>query len=304
MDPVTHALAGAAMGRAGLEERYGKGTALELALLSQLPDIDQLVLMWSGDPFYIMKRRMFTHSVVGIPLLCLGAAFLYRRIRPQASLKDHFTLGLVACSVHVFMDLINSFGVCFLYPFTRTRFEFSTVFIIDLAFAMLLALAAFSTSRAWARRFLTSAVAYVAFCFGMHGLAMSQLQGTILDADSYYVFPEALGPHRWRGVVGLGNKRLIYLLEPLSGDAERKEIVETQEGDPVVQKVREHPLAKRLEWFFKRPVWSVERKDGKPVAVTVSDLRFASVVLSWRKGFGCRFDLNPDGSVASAYWGR
>src|SRR6185295_15596252 len=133
MDPVTHMLAGAALGRAGLEEKYGKGTVLELALLSELPDIDQLVLMFGGDPFYIMSRRTFTHSVFGFPLLCLATAALYRKLRPQTSFRDHVVLGLIACTLHVLMDLVNSFGVVFLWPFSRARFEFSTVFIIDLA---------------------------------------------------------------------------------------------------------------------------------------------------------------------------
>jgi len=305
MDPVTHMLAGAGLGRAGLEEKYGKGTVLELALLSELPDIDQLVLMFTGGPFYIMDRRTLAHSVVGIPILCLAAAAIYRKLRPAASFKDHFVLGLIACTLHISMDLVNSFGVAFLFPLDNRRFEFSTVFIIDLMLTGLL-VAPFllgliprlrDSRKKLARGFLAAAAAYVALCFGARASAAS-----LLPQPGGYVFPEPFGPTRWRGVVRSGDDRLVYLLEPFKQLASWRRTDHSDELDPAVIKVKEEALAKKLLWFYKEPVWKVERKDGKPVAVYVYDLRFESLLLENKPSFGCRFELDEAGTVTKAYW--
>ena len=304
MDPLTHMLAGAALGRAGLEDKYGKGTVLELALLSELPDIDQLVLMATGDPFYILGRRTFTHSIFGFPLLCLAAAAIYKKLRPQVSFRDHFLLGLMACGLHLCMDLVNSFGVAALYPLSRARFEFAAVFIIDLMFTGLLAAPLVlgqipklrDRQKQLARGFLAAAAFYIALCFGARAAAAGLLP------QKGYVFPEPLGPQRWRGVVHAGNDRLIYLLEPAKRLASWRRTVTTMADDPAVLRVREHPLAKKLEWFFKEPVWTLETRDGKPVAATVYDLRFESLVLDLAPAFGCRFELDGDGNVVKSYW--
>ena len=40
MDNLTHTLAGVAMARAGLADRWGRGTTLVMAIASNLPDVD------------------------------------------------------------------------------------------------------------------------------------------------------------------------------------------------------------------------------------------------------------------------
>lgn len=88
------------MGRTGLEDRFGKGTVLELALLSELPDVDALLKL-TGDPFYILSRRTFTHSLLGFPLLCLAAGAVFYAWRRDVPYRTHVGLGLLACTVHV-----------------------------------------------------------------------------------------------------------------------------------------------------------------------------------------------------------
>ena len=58
MDPLTHTLVGAVAGQAFFKRRLGAEVVPILALASNLPDIDALV-MATGDPAAVMMRRSF-----------------------------------------------------------------------------------------------------------------------------------------------------------------------------------------------------------------------------------------------------
>ena len=121
MDNLTHTCLGLVMAKSGLSEKFGRGTTLVLVVASNLPDIDVAASLWGGQGF--LARRMITHSVFGVPILAAAAALLFRRIYPHFSWKALFGLCLLGLGVHVFFDLVNSYGVVLLYPLSRTRFE-------------------------------------------------------------------------------------------------------------------------------------------------------------------------------------
>jgi len=131
MDNLTHTLLGVGLANAGLKNRFGKGTLLFMAVASNLPDLDVFWAKFMGGPSFL-HRRMLTHSVLGIPLLALAAAFLFHLKYKHISVRHFFGMGLLAIGVHVFYDLANSYGVVLLYPFSKMRFELAWVFIIDL----------------------------------------------------------------------------------------------------------------------------------------------------------------------------
>ena len=139
MDNLTHTLIGLNMAQAGLSRRYGKGTALIMAVASNLPDLDGVAMLyphWDA----ILYRRLFTHSVIGLPILALAGGFVFSRVYRRFTFGGAAALCLLAMAAHVFFDWINSFGVVFLYPFSMRRFELAWVFIIDLVlWALLLA---------------------------------------------------------------------------------------------------------------------------------------------------------------------
>jgi len=126
MDNLTHTLLGVTMANAGLKQRFGRGTVVVMALASNLPDVD---LLWSllGGGDGMMGRRMFTHSIAGIPVLAVAAASIFRLRYKNISWRALFGLSLLAMAVHVFFDLVNSYGVVALYPFSLARFELAWV---------------------------------------------------------------------------------------------------------------------------------------------------------------------------------
>jgi len=94
MDNLTHTLLGVGMAHAGLTKRFGKGTLLFLAVASNFPDLDIFWAKFMGGPSFL-HRRMLTHSVVGIPLLALAAAYLFHLMYKHISVRHFFWDGAV-----------------------------------------------------------------------------------------------------------------------------------------------------------------------------------------------------------------
>lgn len=294
MDSLTHSLIGAAIARTGLRERCGPGTTLALVLGSNLPDLD------GGCTFLtdgFLLRRSLTHSFWGVPalslLLAAVLAFAFRRRDDAPRTGTLFWLVLCGAALHVFFDLLNSYGVMLLSPFSWSRFELGWVFIVDVFMLVWLALP-FAIPRVLAlvrgsgparrdrlaphhlARVVVAGVAfYVGLCGTARALSMQALVREAPGASFSYVFPEPFGPHRFRGVARSGNTWRVFLVRPFAGTVTLHDTIVSDEDDPRVRAARQTPRAQRLATFFKAPVWRV--KDGAP---EVFDLRFRTIVLS------------------------
>ncbi|MBI3994366.1 MAG: metal-dependent hydrolase [Nitrospirae bacterium] len=306
MDPVTHTLIGIGMAHAFFRSRIGPEAVPVMAIASSLPDIDALVHL-TGDPAAVLMRRTFGHSIFLLPLWALGLALILRRFYPRPGLARLYGLILLASFVHLFFDLVNSFGVVPFWPFSDWRPELAIIFIIDLLLTGFLAgplvLTLFDRWRPrlvmFSRISMVAVAAYVLFCGANRWMAERVLSAesarSSVRPDFSYVFPEPLGPHRWRGVTRAGDTYQIYLIHPLSNRVERVGQEKTLQGEPSIEQARATTLGRRLEWFFKAPVWTVE---GNPSAVvSVYDLRFQSVLIHREPPFVYRFRAFPDGRV-------
>jgi inner membrane protein len=317
MDPVTHTLIGVGLGNGLFRKRLGPAAVPILALAANLPDVDTVVHL-TGDSTALLIRRTFGHSIVMFPIWSLLFALVLRRIFPRVRLPTLFGLGLLGCGVHVFFDLINSFGVMVLWPFSSWRPELAIAFIIDLILTGLLAapllLALSARLRPLLARFsrasLVAVTAYLALCGAARWttgrLLAEEVRARGARPEFLYVFPEPLGPHRWRGVVREDDVYEVFLLHALTGEIELKDRLISQVGDPNVARVRETSLSRRIEDFFKAPVWRVDSVgaagDGgeEDAEVSVLDLRFRSAVLDRDPVFVFRFRLHADGRVERA----
>lgn len=312
MDPVTHTLAGVTLGNALFRNRFGPKAPIILAIASNLPDLDIVAhLTFSREA--VLLRRTFGHSLILLPLWALGLAWLLRRTYARGQgLGPLFGMCLLGALVHLFLDLANSFGVVPLWPVSDWRPELAIVFILDLALTGLLAapliLWALRLRRrfaAWSQGALALAAAYLMLCGSARSMALVQLSEESarlgVRPDFLYVFPEPLGPHRWRGVLRAGGIYRLYLMRPFSGELEARGEAETLPNDPRVLRVRETRLGRRLDWFFKAPVWTASSLSADPQApweVTVRDLRFTSLVMDFHHApFLFRFRVEPGGTV-------
>jgi inner membrane protein len=141
MDPITHTMTGAVLARAGGDRRTPLATAT-LILGANAPDID-IYTLWTETSFgSIAFRRGWTHGPLFLSLLPLcitGLIVLWdhavRRRRNPALAPVRpawvFVLAVLGTLSHPLLDWLNTYGIRFLMPLSRTWFSGDAVFIID-----------------------------------------------------------------------------------------------------------------------------------------------------------------------------
>src|SRR5579859_3336815 len=139
MEPVTHLLTGACLGRAGFNRKTAYAT-LAMTLAAEVPDLDML---WGlrGPLLQFQHHRGFTHTLLGalvvalvVTLFCWGIHKL-RRAKPQIKPQIRprwivlWLCALVAALSHILLDFTNSYGVRPFAPFDSRWYSGDVVFI-------------------------------------------------------------------------------------------------------------------------------------------------------------------------------
>ncbi|MDZ4786769.1 MAG: metal-dependent hydrolase [bacterium] len=290
MDPLAHTLTGITLANAGLKQRVGPGCMLALILASNIVDVDIFGTFFLDLPSWTF-RRMWTHSFIMAPALAIFAAVIFRRLYPNASFFTWLWIFLLGAGAHIFMDLINSYGVVLFFPFSMQRFELAWVFIIDLYIWGILLLALLSpylfkklgreiSMRTSAQIGICLLIIYISLCGILRQRSMHLLEQHGLNNSAeysfHYVFPEPFSPWHFRGVLRDADEYHVHLIKPLSGLVTYVKTYKTDEHDPEVAKLIDSANGKRYQWFFKAPVWE---KQSSEMAI-VSDLRFKSLLLN------------------------
>ena len=307
MDNLTHTLVGAVAAEGFFKEKVGPEALPVLCWASNLPDIDTIVLL-TRDPGAITLRRTFGHSALLLPLWCAGLAWLFKKLYPHKRYSTLLGLCLLGAFTHVFFDLINSFGVVVAWPLSLFRPELAIVFIVDLILTGLLLAPFLATRLAPFRGRLRDACrasaalvcAYILLCAGARARAETLLHRETASPmpDFSYVFPEPLGPQRWRGVARYGDEYRLYKINALTGSLALAALAKTDRTDASVAAVeRTSPLARRLLAFYKAPVWQVSPDPEGGADVRVYDLRFRTLFLDRGRPFSYLFRVRPDGAV-------
>ena len=141
MDNIAHTLAGVAMAEAGLRRRTGLATAT-LAIGANLPDVDALIYLVGSGTDALAFRRGWTHGILAmivLPLALAGMMLAWDRFVRQRRQGNHepvnsrWLLAVAAIGIwsHPLLDLLNTYGVRLLMPFSGRWFYGDTLFIID-----------------------------------------------------------------------------------------------------------------------------------------------------------------------------
>jgi inner membrane protein len=136
LDNLTHSLVGAVLGRTGLKRLTGRAMPA-LIISANLPDIDSWVApLWGGDP--IAVHRGFTHGIGGLvtlPFVTAAIILLWERLRPSKDEPVRFWPLVLVCFIgglsHSVLDLMNSYGIRLLAPFSDKRFYEDAIYIVD-----------------------------------------------------------------------------------------------------------------------------------------------------------------------------
>jgi len=154
MDPVTHGIAGALLGKGYFSERYGKAATFAAVLGAVFPDVDITADVVTRDPMAIVKyHRAITHSFVALPVFALLLALLTRALVPWVKKKfprwndvESPPLAIltliygIGIASHILLDGMTSFGTRMWYPISSRRVAWDLLFIVDLSLTSVLLL--------------------------------------------------------------------------------------------------------------------------------------------------------------------
>jgi membrane-bound metal-dependent hydrolase YbcI (DUF457 family) len=146
MDPVTHGITGALLGKAYLSRRHGRAAVFAATLGAMFPDIDTVAEALSRDPLAIVKyHRGITHSYVALPLFAALLALLTRRVARRRRIKTPSWAMLVliygvGIASHITLDGMTSFGTRLWAPISQQRVAWDLLFIIDFTFTSIVLL--------------------------------------------------------------------------------------------------------------------------------------------------------------------
>ncbi len=273
MDNLTHSLAGWVLGQAGLKTKARKGLAA-LILAANMPDIDVFFGNAPWDPLAI--HRGFTHGLVGgvlvMPPMLAGLLWLLDRwqISRGKALKSglpmRFGWLVLLCYLgaltHPFLDLLTTYSVQLLSPFSAAWYHADGLFIIDVWVWLVLATAIGISKRReqggreW-RRLPQAAIVVVLAYIGLNLLISDRADAAVraLDPNASAIFASPPPVLFWRRDLVWREdhcyRRSAY--DPLSGGMGTVSACEaTHMDDPVVLfAIRRDP---RLQKFLK---WSI-----------------------------------------------
>jgi inner membrane protein len=298
VDNLCHTLVGAALGEAGLKRRTPLGMAT-LLVGANLPDVDAYSYAFSDGPSALAFRRGWTHGIVAmavLPLVLAGAMTAFDRTvrrrwteRPPARFGALLFLAFLSVLSHPLLDFLNTYGVRFLYPFSKRWFYGDALFIVDPWVWTALALGiAFSRARAdlgrpYAERPARASLGLVAAYVGImllssaagRGLAERAAKDAGLSPGRAMISPTALDPFRRLLVVEVPGGYQLGSLRWLSRAPVvlARDFLARNDRDPLaVAAARTRDGKKFLVWA-RFPYYEIRREKERAL-VSLRDARY------------------------------
>ena len=255
MDNLTHGLAGALIGQAGLKRKTGLAMPA-LVIGANLPDVDAACFLWLEGVEHLAFRRGITHGPPAwflLPLLLAGGLWWFDRWqakrgkRPEGRLPVRFGwlygLALLACLTHPALDWMNVYGIRLFEPFSSRWYHGDVLFIIDVWLWIVMALATWFSLRRekrggeW-RRPARIALAVVLGYIGLNGAITAAAEGGAEEGPTGNALAIASPPPLWswqREMITGGNGLYALDGEVLPGiPLDRCDLVAARAVDPQV----------------------------------------------------------------------
>lgn len=137
MDPLTHIVLGASCGYAVLHRQLGRTAAAVAGLAAAAPDIDTFIKS-AADPLLAVEyHRHFTHALPFAPIgAFIVAAVWFVRPHWRGQWKVLWLCALIGYVSHCLLDSATSYGTVLLWPFSKERYGWDWISIIDLLFTV------------------------------------------------------------------------------------------------------------------------------------------------------------------------
>lgn len=322
MDPLTHAISGAALARAIPKHHLPPLQLIFLMLLTMAPDAD-IVLRFFSETFYLQHHRGLTHSLLMIPLWGWLAYSLSSK-RMKANPTMPWLIG-AALFIHIMLDLITTFGTMIIAPFSDWRASLDLVFIIDpfftatLLLPLLLGLIWRKHKRKMGVVSLSLMCAYLGFAYSNQQQAIDLARRAHPGASGYNALPMAFSPYHWQLIASYADhyaRAAVNLKPEFSGtrllfdEAFANGLISTRMNGPdnifwqklpamqTVAGVEQLPGSAFYLWFARYPVLLEQNEDH----IDFGDLAFGSGAPGVRPAFQLHIKLTGDQPRAWLIW--
>jgi inner membrane protein len=308
LEPVTHFLFGACLGRAGLNRKTALAT-LTLTLAAEAPDLDVLG-GFGGRTFAFAHHRGFTHSFLGVPLVAavvVGFVYWIWRLRGRKTNDPNLPprwglLFLYACLAglsHILLDFTNNYGVRPLWPFWEKWYSWDIVFIVE---PIMLALMFLGLTVPWLFVLIDReigarqpgprghvgailALLGIVLMWGVrdyeHRRAIHALEArTYNDAEPLRIsaYPEMINPFHWDGVVETASFFALAPVDSLGPEVDpggQLEIRYKPEETPVTVAAKASYAGRVFLDWAQYPITQTETLHDEEYIVRFQDLRYA-----------------------------
>jgi inner membrane protein len=238
MEPVTHFLTGACIGRAGFNRKTAYAT-LAAVLAAEAADLD---VLWgfAGPVEELKHHRGITHTFIAAPVVAgvvVGAVWLLHRFRkarrgamnanePAAPARPQwgwlYCTALIAALSHLLLDWTNNYGLRPFFPFNPRWYAGSFVFIAEPVLWALLLLALVMPwllgltdreigarrkpfrGRGWAIFALAGMVVLWCWRWGEHAQGLAMIANTQVASEPVKrvtLEPYPVNPYRWHAIL-------------------------------------------------------------------------------------------------------
>jgi len=284
VDPLTQGLLGASCGQAVYGRALGRRAVIWGAVIGMSPDLD-VALNATGPMGEWLWHRGFTHALWFGPVLGPALGWLLWRWKGGRP-RDWIGLAILALFTHPLLDVFTSYGTQLLAPFSRQRFAFDAVGIIDPAYTLLLGAAVAvglwrgagsrtAQAAAWVALGLSSAYLLTGLEVNRRAeeIAAAQLRSEGVTQATVNAYPTVLQLPLRRIVVRNGDEVRVGWLSVLSSEPISWTRFDVARG-PLVDAARETWEARVLEWFaMGQTAARLETTTGGAV-VEIDDLRY------------------------------
>lgn len=340
MEPVTHFLTGACLGRAGFNRKTAYAT-LAMTLAAEAPDID---ILWGvrGPVAWLQHHRGILHSFIGAPVMALavvGVVWLWHRWRGHRRLRPDgppirwgllWFFALLADLSHIFLDWTNNYGVRPFFPFNPHWYAGSFVYLFEpVMFAFLLAgvvaPAIFALAdgevgarkprfrgQAWAIFALSGVAALWSWRWAEHKVALDMVANQPLTAEAVLKVsanPYPINPYLWYIVIDTKDYYRTAFMNVRTGEVQSDPTEDLYYKPPVTPLIRaaEGSYLGRvyMDWsqfplVSEAGTFGQQPGGGHYSQVSFQDLRFTYSL----SGFHHRYGRSLSGMVTLAPDGR
>lgn len=292
MEPVTHFLTGACLGRAGLN-RKSRYATLAAVLAAEAADID---VLWSfAGPVEALKHhRGITHTFIAVPFVAaaaVGAVALWHlwRGRHKSNAQPIRWLWVYAAAFlsalsHILLDWTNNYGVRPFFPFNPRWYAGSFVFIAEpviwvLLFAAIIMPWLFGLTdreigarrpafrgRGWAIFALIGMISLWTWRWVEHARALDLLRANPITATAptrIAAEPYPFNPFRWHAILETPTFYQTAEIDTHTGEIDsdaQQDILYKPTVTPAIQTAKQTPLGQAyLDWG----TWAVVRDIGQ-----------------------------------------